>query len=499
MYPPINIPPTANKKPVRNRQPLTEEYMETALPKIIIVGASIGGLLLAIILERSNIPYRIFERAKVCDPVQSAVFFNAQTAKVFTQLHLLDEIVAAGRVTNSLQIINEDREVTHTLDYSEAINMYGSVGYVLPKPVLFDILLSHIPEHKLFFGTKILSVSSGDKFVTVMKDNGDSAVCDILVGADGTYSVVRRSIFDQLRKSDMMDPRDLEPMDYSTVCLIGQTKPLTDIEFPNMQLEDAQFVRILGRNKPYSLTYFTTRQRTVCWSVTEYLDTSSREENNPFRTSEWDQGHVDRMCEKVKDIPIIAGGYRRPVVNHLVELSDRSKIKKIVMEEKVFTKWHHNRTVLIGNACHRLSPAGGNGATNSVLDAVTLANWIVSLPSYSVLEDVSYAFQSYQDERMPYIKESFETSKFFKKMLNGTFKAKMVRFVSKYGTKLLTQRMMAKMGKNQPQLYFEKLVPDRGTIQSDYQNSLVECPARVAAREALEEARRAEMLAVMAA
>ncbi|KAF9100834.1 hypothetical protein BGX29_006232 [Mortierella sp. GBA35] len=322
--------------------------------------------------------------------------------------------MVAGRPTNSLQIINEDRE--------------------------------------------------GDHFVTVTQENGNTAVCDILVGADGTYSAVRQNIFDKMRRAKLMDPRDLEPMDYSTVCLIGQTRPLTDIKFPNMQLEDAQFVRVLGRNKPYSLTYFTTRQRKVCWSVTEYLDTSTREENNPFRISEWDQGQVDRMCEKVKDVPIIAGGYRRPV--------------------------HYLRTVLIGNACHKLSPSAGSGATNSVLDAVVLGNWIVSLPPFSVLDDVTYAFRSYQDERMPWIKASFELSKFFKEMLERTLKAQLVRYVSEYGTKFLTRRNLVKIGRNQPQQYFLDHIEDKGSRKSAFQNSLVECPARVVAWKVKEEAKR---------
>lgn len=85
------------------------------------------------------------------------------------------------------------------------------------------------------------------------------------------------------------------------------------------------------------------------WSVTEYLNNDSHDENNPFRTSDWGQATVDLMCEKVKDIPVIAGGCRRANVGHLIELSDRTKIKKVVMEEKVFSKWHYKRAVLIGN------------------------------------------------------------------------------------------------------------------------------------------------------
>lgn len=38
-------------------------------PHILIVGAGIGGLMLAILLEQINIPYQIFERASEVKPL----------------------------------------------------------------------------------------------------------------------------------------------------------------------------------------------------------------------------------------------------------------------------------------------------------------------------------------------------------------------------------------------------------------------------------------------
>ncbi|KAG9071564.1 hypothetical protein KI688_005776 [Linnemannia hyalina] len=159
---------------------------------------------------------------------------------------------------------------------------------------------------------KILSVSSDESFVTVLKDNGDTLVCDIVVGAGGTYSTVRQSIFDQMRRDKVMDSKDMEPMKCSTICLIGQTRPLNDVEFPSW----------------------------LCRTL-KYLNNDSHDENNPFRTSDWGQATVDLMCEKVKDITIIAGGYRRATVDHLIDLSGWTEIKKVVVEEKVFSKWHY--------------------------------------------------------------------------------------------------------------------------------------------------------------
>ncbi|KAF8978429.1 hypothetical protein BGZ46_006474, partial [Entomortierella lignicola] len=42
-------------------------------PKVLIVGAGLGGLTLAAILEKANIPYEIFEKASALKPLGSAI------------------------------------------------------------------------------------------------------------------------------------------------------------------------------------------------------------------------------------------------------------------------------------------------------------------------------------------------------------------------------------------------------------------------------------------
>jgi len=40
-----------------------------ARPKVAIVGAGLGGLMLGQLLEQINVPYHIYERAKVVKPL----------------------------------------------------------------------------------------------------------------------------------------------------------------------------------------------------------------------------------------------------------------------------------------------------------------------------------------------------------------------------------------------------------------------------------------------
>lgn len=54
----------------KHRPPLTdEEWANMEKPKIVIVGAGIGGLMLGNLLQRGNIPFLIFDRAKQVKPL----------------------------------------------------------------------------------------------------------------------------------------------------------------------------------------------------------------------------------------------------------------------------------------------------------------------------------------------------------------------------------------------------------------------------------------------
>lgn len=56
---------TANPKP-----PLTEqEWANKKKPKVLIVGAGIGGLMLGNLLLKGNVPFLIFEKAKEVKPL----------------------------------------------------------------------------------------------------------------------------------------------------------------------------------------------------------------------------------------------------------------------------------------------------------------------------------------------------------------------------------------------------------------------------------------------
>ncbi|KAF9127868.1 hypothetical protein BGW39_005504 [Mortierella sp. 14UC] len=447
------------------------------IPSVIIVGGGIAGMTLAMALEKSKLPYEIFERAREVKAL----------AALFKQLGVYEHMVAIGKDATCIQIANEKREIEYKMDFAEQLEMFGSKGYIVSRPLLYDILRSKVPPERFHMNKKILALQQGGNGALIRCSDGTTIEGDIIVGADGAYSAVRQNLYAQLKKQKKLPASDDVDLPFSTVCLVGQTRPLNPGVFPNLSLQDCQFIRTLGDNKPYSWTYFTTKQNTVCWMVIQYLDDATRLENDPFCNSEWGPEAAGAMCDKVRDFPIISGSERTWTIGDLIDSTPKELISKVLLEEKVFDTWYKCRTVLVGDACHKFNPAGGAGANNAIHDAVALANRLQALPDQPTVEDIEKAFKLYKKERFPKVQEAFNSSLALKSMVEQNLKGAMMRYMSKNMPLWINRKVLIRMLSYQPQLSYLELIPYEGSVPPAHQQSLADAIKKAKKEKAKQE------------
>ncbi|KAF9398853.1 hypothetical protein BGZ94_005870, partial [Podila epigama] len=325
-------------------------------PRVIIVGAGIGGITLGLLLEIAGVPYAIFERATTVKPLGSAIALGCNVVRVFKQLGIWDDIKRQSKPTLAMDLFNVDREQICKFDFHAQEELGGSHMYVVSRPVLYDMLLRKVPAHRILFGKKVISISQG-RGVLIRCSDGDTYEGDILVGADGAYSAVRQRLYEQLAKDKMLPSQDSMPMPFKHVALVGQTIPLDPEEYPELKREDSPFECVVG-HKCYGSVTFTTKENTICWQAYLTLDKETSKINDSFRNSEWGPEAAEQMCKDVHDLPI-KGGNGRQTLGDLIALTPRHLISKVVFEEKIFRTWYSGRTVLMGDACHKMHPAGG--------------------------------------------------------------------------------------------------------------------------------------------
>ncbi|KAF9095424.1 hypothetical protein BGX29_009042 [Mortierella sp. GBA35] len=122
------------------------------------------------------------------------------------------------------------------------------------------------------------------------------------------------------------------------------------------------------------------------------------------------------MCDETSKFPVPIGDGGM-TLGDIYERTPKDLISKVMLEEKVFDTWHSGRMVLLGDACHKLNPAGGHGAVTAIHDAVALANLIYAMPT-TTSQEITKMFEEYQAERHPAAVESYENSQLFSKIMD---------------------------------------------------------------------------------
>ncbi|KAI7817014.1 hypothetical protein BC939DRAFT_19576 [Gamsiella multidivaricata] len=164
------------------------------------------------------------------------------------------------------------------------------------------------------------------------------------------------------------------------------------------------------------------------------------------------------MIKNLQDMPRPFGGTMR----ELIEASPKHSISKIFFE--LFKTWYHSRTVLLGDVCHKMTPAAGQGAVNAMQDAVVLAKCIFSMPDSSS-ESIIAAFTEYFSQRYHRAEAQFARSNTMSKITSGqTWTERLIRYIMfNYIPTWLQQRGFAKTFEYRPQVAWLPLVENRGT------------------------------------
>ncbi|KAG0029309.1 hypothetical protein BGZ82_008031 [Podila clonocystis] len=335
----------------------------------------------------------------------------------------------------------------------------GYLPRIITHPDLHEILLSRIPIHKVVWGKRVVNVDQAPDSVRVHFTDGSSFLGQVLVGADGTHSGVRTAIYKTLADKSELPRVDKEPVMFNGVCLVGETKPLKATQFP--RINDP-------RSNVQAWAITSTWRNTLCWVLIEFFDKSKLQEAQYIKR--WKSTPAGDMCEAVKDFPIPGGA--NLTLGDLMAETSRNLLSKVMNEEKFFQTWHSGRTVLLGDAAHKMSLAGGLGAVNAFQDAVVLANYLYSLPSTDAWKqsDVSHAFRGYKAERYSSAKHAYDLGHSIGQLTGKTWSAEVTRTFA--GFTWLWKLALRKMFANRPQAAFLPLIENTGTLKPLPQPSL---------------------------
>ncbi|KAG0309098.1 hypothetical protein BGZ99_000982 [Dissophora globulifera] len=413
--------------------------------QILIAGGGLGGLALAIMLERlpddKKVDYLILERSLISNPMGSAISLHASVIPLLKQLGLWAEIEKTSKPMSHFSIKREDGSDLGTVDFANSEQDYSYYGIILSRPDLHKILLSHVSSEKILTGKRIVSITQDDLGVSCHCADLTIYHGDILIGADGAYSAVRQSLYRDLKAHGNLPRQDYSPVKLDQVVVVGITEPLRPTDYPLLKEDVCQFRIVLGgQDRPYTMWMAPLSGNRIAWSIGGRTDTlagssfwseSQEEATSSFghiayqysRLPDWGEAEhdsIDEICDQMRRRP---NPFGHGTYGDLMDKTPRQLISKVMFEERGFRTWYGGRTVLMGDACHKVwndAPRASlsEGAVNAIFDGACLVNLIHDLPTDPSMEDIGAMFHAYYEQRYPASRIAIEGSSQFARLFH---------------------------------------------------------------------------------
>lgn len=312
---------------------------------VIIAGCGIAGPVAAIALQRAGIQATIYERRRAEAPDEGLFLSLASNGlRALDDLALTKPLLEAD-VTPTPNMVFLSSDARRLTRVSMGRLNSGVEPVTLRRLTLYDVLAREARARgiEIVFGAPVAEFCNTPDGTTVLFSDGTERVCDVLIGADGINSTIRRRM-----------NKNLDLARYTGFLNIGGF-----VERSGLDPTPGEFHMLWGRRAFFG---FTVRADGEAWWFANLDHASEPAQRN---AKEWasDRWKAE-LLEQFRDEP--------EFVRNLISASSVVSAHPIYDVPSV-PNWVDGRVVLIGDAAHAASPSSGQGASLAIEDATYLA------------------------------------------------------------------------------------------------------------------------------
>lgn len=336
-------------------------------PTIAIIGAGLGGLMLARVLHVHGIPALVYEAEAAQD---------TRTQGGMLDIHVEDGQAAlkeAGLFDAFRALVLPGGEATRVLDLQGQVLLEqhddGNGGRPeVKRGDLRDLLIASLPEGTIHWGHKLIeAIPAAQGTYRVRFANGHEVITPLLVGADGAWSRVRPLVTDAtpaytgitfvetyLWDADVRHPETARAVGGGSLMVPSPDRSIFAHREPNAVLHAYVILA-----KP--LTWATELARAEPDAILAQI-----------------MGEFEGWSS---------------ALTALIEQSDTSPVIRPIFSLPAGHAWEHRTGVtLLGDAAH-LTPPNGEGANLALADGAQLAKALITYP-----EDIDSALRAYEQQ-----------------------------------------------------------------------------------------------------
>ncbi|HEX8176544.1 MAG TPA: FAD-dependent monooxygenase [Pyrinomonadaceae bacterium] len=333
--------------------------MAVPVKRVIIIGGGIGGLCAAISLRRIGLDVEVYEQADELRAVGAGLTIWANAIKALRKLGLADKVIQAGARIERGELMTSTGRVLSRTATGELEERFGEPTVAIHRADLHEILMDALPAGIVHLNERCERFEDDEAGVSVRFAGGKNDRADLLVGADGIHSVIRRQLFPEVK---------LRYSGYTTWRGVVETRDEAAL---------GKTSETWGCGARFGIVR-VDRER-VYW----------------FSTANVEAGRKLSAAETRGFLLSYYKGWHHPV-EHLIESTPAERIlHNDIYDIAPMKRWHRGRVALLGDSAHPTTPNMGQGACMAIESSLALARCLRQG------EDLQESLRRYERERMP--------------------------------------------------------------------------------------------------
>lgn len=338
--------------------------------KVVIIGGGIGGLAAAACLLKQGHHVRVYEQAPELGEIGAAVQMSANAVKVLDHLGLREYMESVAVKPKAFEFRRyDDGEILHTIPLGDSHEAQHGAPYYQVHRVdlhvgLLRVVLS-LDKDAVRLGCRAVEISESETGVNIKFEDGSATQAELLIGADGIKSVVRKYVI------------DTEPPKFTGQVAWRISIPTERIP---QELRPDVVSSIWCGPKNHAVMYYM-RSGTLL----NFVGCVER----PWEEESW---------TTKKPWTELDEDYRgwHPIVRAVIDNVDHDQCYRWALNNREpVLEWSTKRITLLGDAVHPTLPYMAQGAAMAIEDAAVLSRVLaldVELPD---------ALKTYQELRAP--------------------------------------------------------------------------------------------------
>jgi len=334
--------------------------------RVAVLGAGPAGMAAALSIAQAGHEVVVYERYREARPAGNILNLWPPPLKALRILGVDTEDLGSPTDSEFRNLRGHVR--AHVKQDPETKRAYGGGFIGLLRPELYERMLAAIPPGTLRLNQQVTRIEQNDHAATLHFSDGTTAEHDVLVGADGIDSLVRRTLWGDAPKRE-----------HRLHIFGGFTFTDVDGTEPNKSV--------------------LTHSRTVQGSWTSIRHKG----RDGFQW--WVLTATDPDAPAPSDLKAaataLAAEFPAPLPG-LIAQTEPDNVQRWVLRDRPRLKqWSKGRSTLVGDAAHPTSPYAAYGAGMSIEDGYFLGRALRGI-DLTDLTAVQRALQSYEDPRKPH-------------------------------------------------------------------------------------------------